>query len=173
MKYLVKVVSAILIAVSSTFLFATTNIVLADAEKREIDKNEIECLALNIYFETRAVSLADAIAVSDVVMNRINSARYPNTVCEVVKQGHQDSQGNMLRHKCQFSWYCDGKSDTPKNYEAWERSVTVAYDMYVNRTYIGITEGSTHYHANYVSPIWSKQLQRITRVGSHIFYRQN
>ena len=173
MKYLVKVVSAILIAVSSTFLFATTNIVLADAEKREIDKNEIECLALNIYFETRAVSLADAIAVSDVVMNRINSARYPNTVCEVVKQGHQDSQGNMLRHKCQFSWYCDGKSDTPKNYEAWERSRTVAYDMYVNKTYIGITEGSTHYHANYVSPAWSKQLQRITRVGSHIFYRQN
>ena len=91
MKYLVKVVSAILIAVSSTFLFATTNIVLADAEKREIDKNEIECLALNIYFETSAVSLADAIAVSDVVMNRINSARYPDTVCEVVKQGHNVS----------------------------------------------------------------------------------
>ena len=49
----------------------------------------------------------------------------------------------------------------------------LARDVYVNKAFAGITEGSTHYHANYVSPAWSKQLQRITRIGSHIFYRQN
>ena len=143
---------------------------LADAEKREIDKNEIECLALNIYFETRAVSLADAIAVSDVVMNRINSARYPNTVCEVVKQGHQDSQGNMLRHKCQFSWYCDGKSDKTPDTEAYEKALMIAHGVYYGNL-DDFVEGATHYHATYVLPEWAESKTPIVQIGEHIFYR--
>ena len=138
---------------------------------REHQAQEIECLALNIYFETRAVSLADGMAVSDVVMNRVKDSRFPNTVCEVVKQAKKDSNGKIKRHKCQFSWYCDGKADVPKNVEAWERSRKLARDVYLNNAYIGITEGATHYHANYVKPIWRHQMDRTTRIGSHIFYR--
>ena len=170
MKYLVKVVSAILIAVSSTFLFATTNIVLADAEKRIIDKNEIECLALNIYFETRAVSLADAIAVSDVVMNRINSARYPNTVCEVVKQGHKHPNGAMKRHQCQFSWFCDGKSDEPLDTDTFYESYIVAQDVLMGK-YPDITEGATHYHNLWVEPYWADTLNETVQITHHIFYK--
>ena len=106
-------------------------------------------------------------AVSDVVQNRVESHRYPDTVCDVIYDG-----GETKRHKCQFSWYCDGKADTPKNSEAWERSRKFARDFYVHGMYRGITEGSTHYHASYVKPYWAPTLDRVTRIGSHIFYRR-
>lgn len=163
-----KLISVVLI---NTVMATSIAYAGMDAIQRKQQAAEIECLALNIYFETHAVSLADGIAVSDVVMNRVKDSRFPNTVCEVVKQGHQDSQGNMKRHKCQFSWYCDGKADTPKNEEAWERSRHIARDIYVNKAFIGITEGATHYHASYVKPRWRLTMDRTTRVGSHIFYR--
>lgn len=135
------------------------------------EAEEIECLALNIYYETRAVSLADAMAVSDVVLNRVNSVKYPSTACKVVKQGYKDSKGNMIRNKCQFSWYCDGKADVPNDITAWDRSRKYARDIYVHGFYRGVTEGSTHYHATYVKPFWAPTMDRITRIGSHIFYR--
>ena len=141
-------------------------------ETQKVERAEaIECLALNIYWETRAVSMADAAAVTDVVFNRVDSRHFPNTICDVIHQGKQDSNGNMRRHKCQFSWYCDGKSDVPKNSEAWERSRKIAHESFVFGTYRGITEGATHYHANYVKPNWAPNMSRVTRVGSHIFYR--
>ena len=146
-------------------------------EAKKHQANEIECMALNIYFETRAVSLADAVAVSDVVMNRVKDNRFPNTVCRVVKQGKQKPSWKdpnkmvMKRNACQFSWYCDGKADTPKNAEAWERSRKLARDIYVHGQHIGITEGSTHYHATYVKPYWAPNMDRVARIGSHIFYR--
>ena len=61
------------------------------------------CMAQNIYFEARGSNLADRVAVADVVLNRVEDTRYPDTVCEVVKQGRQDSNGNMIRNQCQFS----------------------------------------------------------------------
>ena len=155
---------------SSTFASGPYNSDFSIPSSR-YDYQEIECLALNIYFETRAVSLADSMSVSDVVLNRTLHTRFPNSICGVVKQGHKDNNGNMLRNKCQFSWYCDGKSDIPKDSTAWERSRKFARDFYIYGAYIGITEGSTHYHATYVKPYWSKNMDRITRIGSHIFYR--
>lgn len=138
---------------------------------RDHRAQEIECLALNIYWETKAVSLADGMAVSDVVMNRVKDSRFPSSVCGVVKQANKDSNGNIIKHKCQFSWFCDGKADVPKNVEAWERSRKLARDIYIDKDYIGITEGATHYHAYYVKPSWRLQMDRTTRIGSHIFYR--
>ena len=139
--------------------------------QNELRKQDVHCLALNIYYETKAVSLADAMAVSDVVLNRVNSRHYPNTACTVIKEGKQDPHGNMIRHKCQFSWYCDGKSDEPRNIAAWERAQKFAHDIYIYGAYVGITEGATHYHASYVSPNWAPNMDRITRIGSHYFYR--
>lgn len=136
-------------------------------EKDRFEAQELECLALNIYFETRAVSMADAMAVSDVVQNRVESHRYPDTICDVVHDGYEKG-----KHKCQFSWYCDGKADKPNNSEAWERSRKFARDFYVHGMFKGITEGSTHYHASYVKPYWAPTLDRVTRIGSHIFYRK-
>lgn len=129
------------------------------------------CLAQNIYFEARGSSLADRAGVANVVMNRTKDRRYPETICEVVRQGRTDSSGNMIRNQCQFSWYCDGKSDEPQNADMWVESQMLAWEMIENNKYRGLTEGATHYHANYVSPSWAKDLQLVGRIGAHIFYR--
>ena len=160
--------------IKSTLAAATTVAILtvgganasAANEYFQKDFESLECLALNIYFETHAASLADAMSVSDVVRNRVFHTSYPNSVCEVVKQGYVPG-----RRDCQFSWYCDGKSDVPKNKTAWEKSRKYARDFYIHGMYVGITEGATHYHATYVKPFWAPTLDRVGRIGRHIFYR--
>ena len=132
---------------------------------------QIQCLATNIYYETMASSLIDAMAVTDVVLNRVKHEKYPSTPCEVVHQSYLNDKGEPLLNKCQFSWYCDGKADEPQNAEAWERSVNHAVTMYTTGKWRGITEGSTHYHATYVSPNWAKAFTKIAQMGAHIFYK--
>ena len=129
------------------------------------------CLAQNIYYESRGSSRADQIAVADVVMNRVEDSRYPNTVCEVVRQGKQYADGRMKRNQCQFSWYCDGKSDWPRDLDAWVIAQQIAYNMYTFKDYRGLTEGATHYHADYVNPDWARTLTLTGTIGVHKFYR--
>jgi spore germination cell wall hydrolase CwlJ-like protein len=139
---------------------------------------EINCMALNIYYETRGSSLADSYAVADVVLNRVEDTRYPNSICEVVYQGEKHASGQMKRNRCQFSWYCDGKADVPRDKEAWKRAQSIAWDIIQWDNYRGITEGATHYHAHYVNPRWNKSrkgfsITRLGRIGTHIYYRWN
>ena len=129
------------------------------------------CMALNIYYEARGSSMADQIGVSDVVLNRVRDSRYPDTVCEVVKQGRQDSNGNMIRNQCQFSWYCDGKADVPQNQDAWVAAQTLAWRIMKFNEFRGLTEGATHYHAHYVNPSWARDLTLTGTIGVHKFYR--
>ena len=130
------------------------------------------CLALNTYHEAKNQSMVGQIAVAEVVMNRVADGRYPNTVCEVVKQGPKYKGSDIpVRHKCQFSWFCDGKSDLPKNEKAWKKAQDYAYLVLYNRITIDLTEGATHYHATYVKPAWAKTKTRTTRIETHIFYR--
>lgn len=148
----------------------------AEINSNFLDKDkdpEAYCLALNVYYEARGSSLADQAAVADVVINRMHDDRYPDTMCDVVKQGEKHANGQMKRHRCQFSWYCDGKADVPHNSDAWARAQYVAYNMIYMETFRGITEGATHYHANYVEPGWAKTLTLVGQIGSHIFYRWN
>lgn len=136
-----------------------------------IDAEQINCLSLNIYYEARSSNLADKAGVADVVLNRVLDTRYPNTVCEVVKQGIKTADGAMKRNACQFSWYCDGKADNPQDQDNWVEAQMIAWDMVENGQYRGITEGATHYHATYVSPRWASTLQMVGRLGAHIYYR--
>lgn len=129
------------------------------------------CLAQNIYYEARGSNLADMAAVANVVINRTKDRRYPDTICGVVRQGRQDANGNMIRNQCQFSWYCDGKSDRPQDTDMWVKAQMIAWDMIETNKYRGLTEGATHYHANYVSPNWASDLTLVGRIGAHIFYR--
>ena len=135
------------------------------------------CLALNTYHEAKNQSLVGQIATAQVVMNRVADDRYPNTVCEVVKQGpHRPSWENPekeypIRHRCQFSWYCDGKPDVPKNEKAWRKAQDVAFLVLYNKINLDVTEGATHYHATYVKPAWAKTKTRTTKIEKHIFYR--
>jgi spore germination cell wall hydrolase CwlJ-like protein len=110
-------------------------------------------------------------AVANVVMNRSKDRRYPDTICGVVQQGKKNADGSMKRNACQFSWYCDGKSDWPKQGDVWFKAQLLAYQIIEDSAYRGLTEGATHYHATYVNPRWAKDLTLIGRIGEHIFYR--
>ena len=135
------------------------------------------CLALNTYHEAKNQSMVGQIATAQVVMNRVEDKRFPNTVCEVVKQGptrpswEDPNKEYPIKHRCQFSWYCDGKSDVPKNEKAWRKAQDVAFLVYYNKIQIDVTEGATHYHATYVKPAWAKTKKRTTQIEKHIFYR--
>lgn len=150
---------------------ADTSFNSAQDIKPKYGPKALECLALNIYHESRGSNLADKAAVADVVINRKKDERYPNTICEVVQQARLDSNGNPRRNQCQFSWFCDGRSDTPRDQDRWEEAKLIAHQVLIDEKYRGISEGATHYHATYVNPKWASSFQQVGRIGEHIFYR--
>ena len=137
---------------------------------------ELECLALNVYHESRSDNFAGRIAVADVVMNRVDSNLFPNTICEVVNQSvmRTNWKGNEVpvRGMCHFSWFCDGLSDEPMETDSYEDAEIVA-EMALRGGWRGITEGATHYHATYVTPNWinDRGMVPVGRIGQHKFYR--
>ena len=174
--YFDSILKGILVGSIAIFLASTVHAEVEENKRMNIlfsyEKNpDAWCLAQNIYYEARGSSLADQAGVADVVLNRVKDTRYPNTICEVVRQGETHPNGKMKRNRCQFSWYCDGKSDWPTNYDAWAIAQQQAYMMLERNEYRGITEGATHYHADYVMPRWASSLQLVGRIGEHIFYR--
>mgnify|MGYP006241666035 FL=1 len=130
------------------------------------------CMALNIYHEARDQPFIGQVAVAQVVMNRVRDDRYPDTVCDVVKQGPTYSwkPDFPVRHRCQFSWYCDGKSDKAYDEDAYRQALTIAHGVYYNNL-DDFVEGATHYHAVYVLPEWAESKTPIMQIGQHIFYR--
>jgi len=132
----------------------------------------ILCLALNVYHEAKNQPFIGQVAVAQVVMNRVYDERYPNTVCEVVEQGPTYSwkPDFPIRNRCQFSWYCDGLSDTPTEKDAWDNAIMVANGVY-HSNFEDFVEGATHYHAYYVAPEWASAKTYIVRIEDHIFYR--
>jgi N-acetylmuramoyl-L-alanine amidase len=126
------------------------------------------CLALNIYFEARNQPFFGQLAVGQVVLNRVASERFPSTVCEVVKEG--PVRNNLpVRDRCQFSFYCDGLSDRPRDNRAWLIAKGIAYDL-LNGNYEDYLENATHYHSIDVAPAWARKMKRIIRIEDHIFY---
>ena len=123
----------------------------------------LQCLAKNIYFEGRNQPWIGQVAIAQVTLNRVKSAAFPSTICEVVKQ--------KKRNICQFSWYCDGKSDNPQDLDRWMEAQSLAWNVVENGKHRGLTEGATHYHATYVNPRWATTLQLVGGIGEHIFYR--
>jgi len=130
------------------------------------------CIALNVYHEARDQPFIGQVAVAQVVMNRVRDDRYPNTACGVVEQGptYSWTDGFPVRNRCQFSWYCDGKSDKARDKEAWNQAVTIAHGVYYGNL-DDFVEGATHYHAHYVYPEWAETKTKVVRIGDHIFYR--
>ena len=124
------------------------------------------CLALNIYFEARSEPVQGQIAVAEVTLNRVASPNYPDDICEVVLQ--DNSEG------CQFSWWCDGKSDYPREENSLRTSKALAQLMLEEGDYISVIGSeATHYHNDTVHPYWADddELKRIRRIGKHIFYK--
>ena len=156
--------------------------ILLSAQKvSAFDENgEAVCLAKNIYFEAGNQPLAGKVAVEHVVFNRMEHSYYPQDICGVVYQARwrENWKGEQvpIRHQCQFSWFCDGKSDDiPIGSENWVKAQMISWEMMTDSKFRGITEGSTHYHATFVNPSWNKMknLDLVGRIGLHIFYRWN
>jgi spore germination cell wall hydrolase CwlJ-like protein len=140
----------------------------APAARAEPDvRQEVECLALTIYFEARGEPDEGKIAVGHVVMNRASHPLFPHKVCEVVQQG-----GEKLRFRCQFTWWCDGRSDNPREWQAWEKSKALARRIYWDYS-ADPTAGALWYHADYVTPSWRNSLAPGPKIGRHIFYRDS
>lgn len=125
---------------------------------------ESKCLAEAIYYEARSEQTSGQLAVAEVIANRVEDHRYPNSICEVVYQGATRTTG------CQFTFTCDGATDRKPTGWRWEKAETIATHviMGLNETK---TSGATHYHATYVDPVWNSGLIKTRQIGTHIFYR--
>ena len=137
----------------------------ADQDVTESER-ELDCLALNVYWEARSEPAAGQIAVAAVVLNRVANPGFPDNICGVVMQGAEHG-----RHRCQFSWHCDGLDDTPRNPAAWEKALMVAR-LVLSGGQDDPSGGALWYHADHVQPDWSHKLAMIARIGHHLFYRQ-
>ncbi len=128
-------------------------------------KKALQCLAEGIYHEARGEPRDGQIAVAQVILNRVDSRHYPNSVCGVVYQNKH------RRNACQFSFACDGISDRIGESKAWSRSKEIAKSVSDGSSWLPEVGDSTHYHADYVSPHWISEMQKKYTVGKHIFYR--
>ena len=158
----------------------TSSVTPIPVEDPFFKNNEITCLAKNMYFEARSEGIAGVVATTQVVYNRVNSEEYPNTICEVIEQAKisqwwlkEKGIIKPIKNKCQFSWFCDGYSDEPKDDKTYSELFELA-EQFVNGEHEGmidITGGALWYHADYVHPRWANHLEVTTKVGRHIFYK--
>lgn len=130
----------------------------------EYQARQRRCLATAIYFEARGESTRGQLAVAQVVMNRVRSSLYPDTICGVVFQGQHRRTG------CQFSFTCDGHPDFPREEGQWLLANQLAKKVTDGEVWDEDVGHATHYHATYVKPQWRRQLDHVRRVGRHIFY---
>ena len=145
-----RVVVAILAIASSTFVMA----------------DEVKCLAENIYWEARNQSVQGMYAVADVTLNRVSDKRWPGTVCEVVKQ-RKNTGGRWI---CQFSWYCDGKPDTPQTKSVYNLCTMIAYVSLREKDTSVLPKDVYWYHAKNVDPYWADAYRHHATIGDHRFY---
>ena len=125
---------------------------------------EWRCLSEALYFEARGEPVAGLFAVAEVILNRVDSDAFPDTVCRVVKQG------TGKRFACQFTYTCDGLREDINDIAAWIRVGKVARAM-LDGAPRNLTGGATYYHTNYVAPYWSRVFERTASIGDHYFYR--
>ena len=169
----------------------------ADTGLPAVNTQELICLAKNTYFESRAESMQGKMATANVVRNRVASPDFPNSYCGVIKQGPVRESWKTRKdpnlpveqriyiprkHRCQFSWWCDGEKDTiwiqymngthiEANMTAWRDSVNVAL-MILNGQTKDNTNGSLYYYAhNLVYPHWAEEFQTVKVVGNHTFMK--
>jgi spore germination cell wall hydrolase CwlJ-like protein len=149
-------------------------------DKVKYTSADVLCLAKNIYFEAGVESTAGKLAVANVTINRTLRNNYPNSICGVVHEGihrYNEKIGEHVpvRDRCQFSWYCDGLLDEPREGRTWRSAQDLAKKVLVNhydKALIDITDGATHYHANWMEkyPSWSKKKKIMASIDRHIFY---
>ena len=122
------------------------------------------CLAEALYFEARGESVKGQFAVAEVILNRVESGSFPNSLCGVIKQG------TGKRYQCQFTYTCDGHDEVIREKRAFERVGKIARLMIDGGARV-LTGGATHYHTKAVNPRWARKFPRTATIGVHHFYR--
>lgn len=123
------------------------------------------CLTEALYFEARGETVKGMFAVAEVILNRVDSSRYPNSACGVI------NQGTGRKYGCQFTYTCDGLPEVVSEPASFARVAKVAKIM-VSGAERPLTGGATHYHTKAVNPSWAKLFPRTATIGVHHFYRQ-
>jgi len=141
------------------------NMAVLDRRPRPRGNRQWRCLTEALYFEARGEVPEGQYAVAEVILNRVDAANYPNSVCEVV------NQGTGRRFACQFTYTCDGQPEIVTDRQAWHRLGHIARIM-LDGAPRDLTRNATHYHATWVNPRWARVYPRTARYGDHIFYRQ-
>ena len=135
-----------------------------DSQPSATGDAEWACLAEALYFEARSESVKGQFAVAEVILNRVDSDGFPDSVCGVIRQG----TGRLFQ--CQFSYFCDGLSEDIDEPASYERAGKIARLM-LDGGERGLTDGATHYHNNMVNPSWSRVFRHTTTIGRHLFHR--
>ena len=154
-----------------TDAFPAERVALSRREPFEnVSKEELECLAQAIYFEARGESIDGQWAVGDVVLNRVHSESYPNSVCGVVWQGAPRVGRPDRLFRCQFSFACDGRPEDTHNTVAWNQALDIARQMLHTGMRGSLHDNVLYYHAEYVSPAWAGAMLQVAQIGKHVFY---
>jgi spore germination cell wall hydrolase CwlJ-like protein len=127
---------------------------------------EWRCLSEALYFEARGETVQGQFAVAEVIMNRVESERFPTSACGVI------NQGTGKKYQCQFTYTCDGLKEIIAEPRAWDRVSKVARAVLDGRA-PELTDGATHYHTTAVKPNWARVYTRTAEIGVHIFYRHS
>ncbi|MBK0329072.1 cell wall hydrolase [Rhodobacteraceae bacterium F11138] len=135
-----------------------------DAQPRATGDAQWRCLSEALYFEARGENVKGQFAVAEVILNRVKSDRFPDTLCGVI------NQGTGRRYQCQFTYTCDGHKEVIAERKAFERVAKVARAV-IDGTDVELTDGATHYHTTAVRPSWARVYKQTARIGVHVFYR--
>ncbi len=136
-----------------------------DAQPTATGGADWQCLAEALYFEARGETVRGQFAVAEVILNRVDSRDFPNSVCGVI------NQGTGQRFRCQFTYTCDGHAEVVNEPATFVRVAKVARAM-LDGTERALTQGATYYHANWVSPRWARRFVKTASIGVHLFYRK-
>jgi len=131
----------------------------------EVSDKELWCLATAIYFEARGETYRGQVAVAQVVLNRVEDHRYPDTICGVVFQNQH------RRNACQFSFACDGIPEVVNEPKPWAQAEEIALGVTRGELHLAEVGNATHYHATYVRPDWARRMSKVTQIGLHVFYK--
>lgn len=131
------------------------------------DRQQLRCLALNVYYEARGESRSGQLAVAEVTMNRVTSGYFPATVCGVVYEKRWDRLRG--RYVGAFSWTELHRRPAPEGKD-WQQAWEVAEQVYFGRHEPKL-DGVLHYHAVYIKPSWARGKKPTARIGKHLFYK--
>ncbi len=133
-----------------------------EPQKIELSDGDFNCLVQAVYFEAGKEIPEGQRAVAEVILHRVQDPRFPKTVCGVIHDSNLKG--------CQFSWWCDGRSDATTDADRWATSKQAAMDV-LEGAYPDPTKGALFFHARFVRPRWARKLEKTAMIGGHIFYR--